>query len=146
MSVLNVPIQINRGTFSLSVGNELAIGEPFFNLDSNTLYIKSSDSNLCTVNITGNSTSTSSMRNRVSNNLYDFTEQFSYCTLGGYHITRTALTANSEVFTYSPTTNASIIINSPQVRTLGITTLSNSMYGRSLPSSGSNGQLFFLIS
>lgn len=146
MSVLNVPIQINRGTFSLSVGNELAVGEPFFNLDSNTLYIKGSDSNLCTVNITGNSTSTSSMRNRVSNNLYDFTEQLSYCTLGGYRITRTALTASSELFTYSPTTSASIIINSPQVRTLGITTLSNSMYGKSLPSNGFNGQLFFLIS
>lgn len=146
MSVLNVPIQINRGTFNLSVGSGLAVGEPFFNLDSNTLYIKGSDSNLCTVNITGNSTSTSSMRNGVSSNLYDFTEQLSYCTLGGYHITRTAISASSEVFSYRPVTSASIIINSPQVRTLGITTLSNSMYGRSLPRNGFNGQLFFLIS
>lgn len=53
MAILNVPIQLNRGTPTpFEVTNlPLSEGEPYFNLSNNTLYIKSSSS--IDINISG---------------------------------------------------------------------------------------------
>ena len=52
MSILNVPIQLNRNNGGPL--SQLLDGEPFFDLSTNTLYIYGSVSKLTTVNISGN--------------------------------------------------------------------------------------------
>lgn len=142
MSVLNVPIQINRGTFDSTIRSNLKDGEPFFDLDSNTLYIK--DSNSYTVNISGNSERTNKLYNINNSWMFSFdATNPSSCTIGGYRVDY-IIEGTKTRFQFYPQTD--IIINSTQLRRLETTTLSNSMYGTSLPSSGEDGQLFFLIS
>lgn len=131
MSILNVPIQINRGNTSPLISS-LSIGEPYFDTQANTLYIKSNDS-VIKVNITGESNST---RTLVSNSgLFNFNIATSTCSVGGFDISTNKWTASS----------SNVTVGNMKVDDLRTTILTSEMYGRSFPANPSNGQLFFKL-
>lgn len=129
VSILNVPIQLNRGNVSPSI-NSLYEGEPYFNLSTNSLYIKSNSK--IDVNITGQSNSTATLKSK--NNLFNFDINQNSCLIGGFTISENSWNA-------SITTN----INNIRIGNLGTTILSSEMYGKTFPSNPSNGQLFFKL-
>lgn len=142
MSVLNVPLQINRGNYTTSTSSSLLEGEPFLDSITGTLYVKSIRNS--DVSITGKSGSTNRLYNINNSWMFNFdATNPSSCTIGGYKVDY-IIEGTKTRFQFYPQTD--IIINSTQLRRLETTTLSNSMYGTSLPSSGEDGQLFFLIS
>ena len=77
MSILNVPVQINRGT---SVP-KLKEGEPFFNLSNNYLYI--GGTKISDINISGQSARTLRIVN--NNGLFDLSATESTASIGGFH-------------------------------------------------------------
>ena len=131
MSILNVPIQINRGTTSPLI-RSLSIGEPYFDTQANTLYIKSNDS-VIKVNISGESNSTRAL---ISNSgLFNFIIDTSTCSIGGFNISTNKWTASS----------SNVTVGNMKVNDLRTTILTSEMYGRNFPANPSNGQLFFKL-
>ena len=129
MSVLNVPIQINRGESNPSLTN-LSEGELYCNLSTSTLFMKASTS--VDVNITGQSNSS---KNLISNqNLFDFNIDKSSFSIGGFTVTNSLWDS-----LYGVTLNKIKITN------LGKTILTSEMYGKNFPSNPSHGQLFFKL-
>ena len=92
MSVLNVPVQINRGT---SVP-KLKEGEPFFNLSNNYLYI--GGTKVSDINISGQSDRTLRIVN--NNGLFDLSATESTASIGGFQISSESWTS-SELLTIS---------------------------------------------
>lgn len=123
MSILNVPVQINRGT---SVP-PLKEGEPFFNLSNNYLYIGGTD-----VNISGQSAKTL----RIVNNkgLFDLSATEPVANIGGF-----------QVSSGSWVSSTMLTISGIRPSNVGKTVLSTEMYGKTFPSSPVKGQLFFKL-
>lgn len=142
MSILNVPIQLNR--YNGAVWGELLDGEPFFDLSTNTLYIYSSISKLTSVSITGNSKSTNSLTSRLGRQLFEVNNntpnEFIY--VGGLNIQR--LSQNSNRFLLAAQ-DRDITIDSVKLQNQRSTTLSSEMYGKDFPGSPKKGQLFFKL-
>lgn len=126
MSILNVPVQINRGT---SVP-KLKEGEPFFNLSNNYLYI--GGTKVSDINISGQSDRTLRIVN--NNGLFDLSATESTASIGGFHI-------SSESWT-SPEL---ITISGIRPSNVGKTVLNTEMYGKTFPSNPVKGQLFFKL-
>ena len=142
MSILNVPIQLNR--YNGAAYGELLDGEPFFDLSTNTLYIYSSISKLTSVSITGISKSTNSLTSRLGRQLFEVNNntpnEFIY--VGGLNIQR--LSQHSNRFLLAAQ-DRDITIDSVKLQNQRLTTLSSEMYGKDFPGSPKNGQLFFKL-
>lgn len=126
MSILNVPIQLNRGT---SVP-KLKEGEPFFNTSNNYLYI--GGTKVSDVNISGESAKTLSIKN--SNGLFYLSASASTADIGGFKV-------SSDSWVSLTMLNISGIRPS----NVGKTVLNTEMYGKTFPSNPVKGQLFFKL-
>lgn len=126
MSILNVPIQLNRGT---SVP-KLKEGEPFFNTSNNYLYI--GGTKVSDVNISGESAKTLSIKN--SNGLFDLSASAPTADIGGFKV-------SSDSWVSLTMLNISGIRPS----NVGKTVLNTEMYGKTFPSNPVKGQLFFKL-
>ena len=126
MSILNVPVQINRGT-SVPHLNE---GEPFFDLSDNYLYV--GGTKVSDINISGQSAKTLRIVN--NNGLFDLSATESTASIGGFQI-------SSESWT-SP---GLITISGIRPSNVGKTVLNTEMYGKTFPSNPVKGQLFFKL-
>lgn len=155
MSILNVPIQLNRGTStSFEVTNlPLSEGEPYFNLSNNTLYIKSSSS--IDINISGYSDQTRKLE-FTTPQLFTANATSSKLNVGGFNVQPN--TTNTQ-YTFSPgNSNNVITISDFKINALrsiilrsysSSTTLGPGVYGtKSQMESIKNpqkGQLFFAL-
>ena len=155
MAILNVPIQLNRGTSTpFEVTNlPLSEGEPYFNFLNNTLYIKSTKS--IDVNISGYSDRTR-MLQFSDPILFTANATNSVINVGGFNVQPN--TANTQ-YTFSPKNSNHVItisdfkINALRSITLrgynSSTTLGPGVYGtKSQMESIRNpqtGQLFFAL-
>lgn len=126
MSILNVPIQLNRGT---SVP-KLKEGEPFFNTSNNYLYI--GGTKVSDVNISGQSAKTLRIVN--NNGLFDLSATGSTATIGGF-----------KVSSGSWTSATMLTISGIRPSNVGKTVLNTEMYGKTFPSNPVKGQLFFKL-
>ena len=126
MSILNVPIQLNRGT---SVP-KLKEGEPFFNTSNNYLYI--GGTKVSDVNISGQSAKTLRIVN--NNGLFDLSATGSTASIGGFQISSKSWTS-PELITISGIRPSNV----------GKTVLNKEMYGKTFPSNPVKGQLFFKL-
>lgn len=126
MSILNVPIQLNRGT---SVP-KLKEGEPFFNTSNNYLYI--GGTKVSDVNISGESAKTLSIKN--SNGLFDLSVSASIADIGGFKV------SNGSWVSLTMLTVSGI-----RPSNVGKTVLNTEMYGKTFPSNPVKGQLFFKL-
>lgn len=126
MSILNVPVQINRGT---SVP-KLKEGEPFFNTSNNYLYI--GGTKVSDVNISGESAKTLSIKN--SNGLFDLSVSASTADIGGF-----------KVSSGSWVSLTMLNISGIRPSNVGKTVLNTEMYGKTFPSNPVKGQLFFKL-
>ena len=126
MSILNVPIQLNRGT---SVP-KLKEGEPFFNTSNNYLYI--GGTKVSDVNISGESAKTLSIKN--SNGLFDLSVSASTADIGGF-----------KVSSGSWVSLTMLNISGIRPSNVGKTVLNTEMYGKTFPSNPVKGQLFFKL-
>ena len=126
MSILNVPIQLNRGT---SVP-KLKEGEPFFNTSNNYLYI--GGTKVSDVNISGQSAKTLRIVN--NNGLFDLSATGSTATIGGF-----------KVSSGSWTSVTMLTISGIRPSNVGKTVLNAEMYGSKFPSNPVKGQLFFKL-
>ena len=126
MSILNVPIQLNRGT---SVP-KLKEGEPFFNTSNNYLYV--GGTKISDVNITGESSKTLSIKN--SNGLFDLSAASSSANIGGF-----------KVSSGSWVSSTMLTVSGIRPSNVGKTVLNTEMYGRTFPSNPVKGQLFFKL-
>lgn len=126
MSILNVPIQLNRGT---SVP-KLKEGEPFFNTSNNYLYI--GGTKVSDVNISGESAKTLSIKN--SNGLFDLSASASTADIGGFKVSSDSWVSLT-------------MLNISGIRpgNVGKTVLNTEMYGKTFPSNPVKGQLFFKL-
>ena len=126
MSILNVPIQLNRGT---SVP-KLKEGEPFFNTSNNYLYI--GGTKVSDVNISGESAKTLSIKN--SNGLFDLSASASTADIGGFKVSGDSWVSLT-------------MLNISGIRpsNVGKTVLNTEMYGKTFPSNPVKGQLFFKL-
>lgn len=130
MSVLNVPIQINGGT-SVPTTSTLTLDRELYITSGKDLYVNT-NSSVGKVNC-GVSDSTRSL---VNNNTSVFNFDSSRATFSiGY--------LNFASNTFTSTNNVSFsgvsYIDIPRM------VLRNTMYGTSLPSSGTQGQIFFVL-
>lgn len=126
MSILNVPVQINRGT---SVP-KLKEGEPFFNTSNNYLYI--GGTKVSDVNISGESAKTLSIKN--SNGLFDLSASAYTADIGGF-----------KVSSGSWVSLTMLNISGIRPSNVGKTVLNTEMYGKTFPSNPVKGQLFFKL-
>ena len=126
MSILNVPIQLNRGT---SVP-KLKEGEPFFNTSNNYLYI--GGTKVSDVNISGQSARTLRIVN--NNGLFDLSATGSTATIGGF-----------KVSSGSWTSATMLTISGIRPSNVGKTVLNAEMYGSKFPSIPVKGQLLFKL-
>lgn len=126
MSILNVPIQLNRGT---SVP-KLKEGEPFFDTSNNYLYV--GGTKVSDVNITGESAKTLSIKN--SNGLFDLSASASSANIGGF-----------KVSSGSWVSSTMLTVSGIRPSNVGKTVLNAEMYGRTFPSNPVKGQLFFKL-
>lgn len=142
MSILNVPIQLNRNNGGPL--SQLLDGEPFFDLSTNTLYIYSNVSKLTTVSISGNSKSTSSLRSSHSRQLFevDNTTLNDFIYVGGLKMEKLG-TGNTNFVLDAESRN--VQISNVKIQNQRLTTLSSEMYGNDFPKSPKIGQLFFKL-
>ena len=126
MSILNVPVQINRGT-SVPALKE---GEPFFNLSDNYLYV--GGTKISDVNISGQSAKTLRIVN--NNGLFDLSATGSTASIGGFQVSPGSW-ASSTMLTVSGIRPSNV----------GKTVLNTEMYGKTFPSNPVKGQLFFKL-
>ena len=126
MSILNVPIQLNRGT---SVP-KLKEGEPFFNTSNNYLYI--GGTKVSDVNISGQSAKTLRIVN--NNGLFDLSATGSTANIGGF-----------KVSSGSWKSATMLTISGIRPSNVGKTVLNAEMYGSKFPSNPVKGQLFFKL-
>ena len=142
MSILNVPIQLNRNNGAVS--SKLLDGEPFFDSSTNTLYIYSDRSMSKDVNITGNSKSTSSLTSTQSKQLFNVNntaDDIMY--VGGLNVKK--LTNTNTNFLLDAESR-DVKISGVKIQNQRLTTLTHGeMYGTELPKTGEKGQLFFKI-
>lgn len=126
MSILNVPIQINRGT---SVP-KLLEGEPFLNISNNYLYV--GGTKVSDINISGESARTLSIVN--NNGIFNLSATSPTATFGGFTVSSNSWNASSFV-----------TVSSIRPSNVGKTVLNTEMYGRTFPSNPVKGQLFFKL-
>lgn len=130
LSILNVPVQINRGS-QVPTSSMLLEGEPFLNVTTGTLYIRSNSG--VDINISGQSYSTQSLQH--TSGLFNFNINSSSCSIAGFDITSNNWRA----------TSSSVTVRNMRVSELRTTVLTTEMYGRSFPANPTNGQLFFKL-
>lgn len=144
MSILNVPIQLNR--YNGAASGELLDGEPFFDLSTNTLYIYSSISNSRHVSITGSSNSTNKLTSRHSRQLFDVdnTTPNDFIYVGGLKIEKFS-TGNIDFLLDAE--GRDVQISDVKIQNQRLTTLSSEMYGKDFPRTPKPkiGQLFFKL-
>lgn len=126
MSILNVPVQLNRGT-SVPALKE---GEPFFNLSDNYLYV--GGTKISDINISGQSAKTLRIVN--NNGLFDLSATGSTASIGGFQVS----SGSWESLTM-------LTVSGIRPSNVGKTVLSTEMYGKTFPSNPVKGQLFFKL-
>lgn len=140
MSVLNVPIQINRGNSGIA-STYLKEGEPYINLSNKVLYVGGgSDPH---VNISGYSATTNNLTYESDSHLVSLDRYSGPQYLGGFQIRSTA----TNVYSFQPVnTSVYVTLSGMYINNLRTTTLmAGEMYGNNFPSNPVTGQLFFKI-
>lgn len=130
MGVLNVPIQINGGT-SVPTTSTLNLDRELYVTDEKDLYVNTS-SNVGKVNC-----GISDQTRRISHSntsIFDFNVLSTTFSLG-------YLRYNNRVFTAS----GDVTFSGIGINNLDSLILSTNIYGTRLPSSGTNGQVFFVL-
>ena len=134
--ILNVPIQLNRGSSNTP---SLSDGEPYFNTNTQTLFIQGAKG--IQVNITGDSASTGKLVSNQNSNFISLNRDSSTLNLGGLYF---SYRGSSEYSAMPVLDTINFTLGSIKLSDVRTTTLrQEEMYGTSFPSNPIKGQLFF---